>query len=45
MIATVLIAAALIGYSVFVIVRKIKRRKQGCGGCCGCGGGKGTCRK
>ena len=37
MVATVLIAAALAGYSIFVVVRKVQRRKNGCGGCCGCG--------
>ena len=42
MVATILIAAALVGYSVFVVVRKILRRKKGCGGCCGCG--RGTCQ-
>ena len=35
MVATVLIAAALAGYSIFVVVRKVQRRKNGCGGCCG----------
>ena len=30
MVATILIAAALVGYSVFVVVRKIQRRKKGC---------------
>ena len=40
---TVLIAAALAGYSIFVVVRKVQRRKNGCGGCCGCG--EGTCPK
>ena len=39
MVATVLIAAALAGYSIFVVVRKVQRRKNGCGGCCGCGEG------
>ena len=43
MVATILIAAALVGYSIFVVVRKIQRRKNGCGGCCGCG--KGNCQK
>ncbi len=43
MVATVLIAAALAGYSIFVVVRKVQRRKSGCGGCCGCG--EGTCPK
>ena len=43
MVATVLIAAALAGYSIFVVVRKVQRRKNGCGGCCGCG--EGTCQK
>ena len=43
MVATVLIAAALAGYSIFVVVRKVQRRKNGCGGCCGCG--EGTCPK
>lgn len=45
MVATILIAAALVGYSVFVVVRKIQRRKKGkgCGGCCGCG--RGTCQE
>ena len=43
MVATVLIAAALAGYSIFVVVRKVHRRKNGCGGCCGCG--EGTCPK
>ena len=42
MIATIFIATALVGYSVFVVVRKAQRRKNGCGGCCGCG--KGTCQ-
>lgn len=40
MVATVLIAAALAGYSIFVVVRKVQRRKNGCGGC-----GEGTCQK
>ena len=39
MVATVLIAAALAGYSIFVVVRKVQRRKNGCG----CG--EGTCPK
>ena len=43
MVATVLIAAALAGYSIFVVVRKVQRRTTGCGGCCGCG--EGTCPK
>ncbi len=43
MVATVLIAAALAGYSIFVVVRKVQRRKNGCCGCCGCG--EGTCPK
>ena len=43
MVATVLIAAALAGYSIFVVVRKVQRRKNGCVGCCGCG--EGTCQK
>ena len=37
MVATVLIAAALAGYSIFVVVRKVQRRKNGCG--------EGTCQK
>ena len=43
MVATILIAAALVGYSVCVVGRKIQRRKKGCGGCCGCG--RGTCQE
>lgn len=43
MVATVLIAAALAGYSIFVVVWKVQRRKNGCGGCGGCG--EGTCQK
>lgn len=43
MVATVLIAAVLAGYSIFVVVRKVQRRKNGCGCCCGCG--EGTCQK
>lgn len=46
MVATVLIAAVLAGYSIFVVVRKVQRRKNGCGGCGGCCGcGEGTCPK
>lgn len=43
MVATILIAAAQVGYSIFVVVRKVQRRKNGCGGCCGCG--RGTCQE
>ncbi len=40
---TIVILALILDYSVWVVVRGVRRRRAGQGGCCGCCGGCSGC--